>query len=174
RKAIAAHDPLHARCLVLDDGRTKLAIVVVDSCMIPKELMDAGKALAEKRTGIPTANIMISAPHTHTAPTMARVFQSEPDEGYARLLTERIAMGIEKAHSRLTPAKAAWAVGLEPDQVFTRRWRMKPGVVNSDPFGGTTDRVKMNPARASPDLLEPAGPTDPSVTVLSVRSANDA
>src|SRR6476661_4658580 len=53
RQATAASDPLHARCLVLDDGKTKAAIVVVDSCMIPKELMDAAKALAAKKTGIP-------------------------------------------------------------------------------------------------------------------------
>jgi hypothetical protein len=173
RKATSAHDPLHARCLVLDDGTTKLAIVVVDSCMIPKELLDAAKASAEKQTGIPADNILISATHTHTAPTVAGVFQSEPDEGYARFLTDQIASGIEKAHSRLAPAKAAWAVGQEPGQVFNRRWKMKPDIINTDPFGGTADRVRMNPPRASPDLLEPAGPTDPSVTVLAIRAADD-
>jgi hypothetical protein len=31
----------------------------------------------------------------------------------------------------------------------------------------------MNPPRQSADLLEPAGPTDPAVTVLSVRTADD-
>ena len=50
---------------------------------------------------------------------------------------------------------------------------MKAGVVNADPFGGTTDKVKMNPPRQSADLLEPAGPTDPSVTVLSLRTEDD-
>src|SRR6185312_14437901 len=30
RKATSAHDPLHARCLVLDDGKTRIALVVVD------------------------------------------------------------------------------------------------------------------------------------------------
>ena len=33
-------DPLHARCLVLDDRVTRLAIVVVDSCMLPRDLCD--------------------------------------------------------------------------------------------------------------------------------------
>jgi hypothetical protein len=173
RKATAANDPLHARCLVLDDGKTKIAIVVVDSCMIPKELMDAAKAHAEKKTGIPAAHILVSATHTHTAPTVAGVFQSDPDPEYIKFLTQKIAEGIEKAHDRLAPAKAAWAVGREPNQVFNRRWKMKEGVVNADPFGGTTDRVKMNPPRRSPSLAEPAGPTDPSVTVLSVRTADD-
>jgi neutral ceramidase len=171
RKATSAHDPLHARCLVLDDGTTKLALVVVDSCMIPQEIVDAAKARAEKQTGIPGQNILISATHTHTAPTVAGVFQSEPDEDYVKFLTERIATGIEKAHARLVPAKLAVGVGQEPNQVFNRRWRMRDGAIGPDPFGGTTDRVRMNPPRLSPDLLEPAGPTDPSVTVLSLRTA---
>src|SRR5437868_5557719 len=65
KKAESAHDPLHARCLVLDDGKMKLAVVVVDSCMIPQPIHDAAKALAQKKTGIPAANILISATHTH-------------------------------------------------------------------------------------------------------------
>ncbi|WP_439620298.1 hypothetical protein [Gemmata sp.] len=173
RKAASARDPLHARCLVLDDGTTKLALVVVDSCMVPRELLDAAKALAEKKTGIPAANIMISATHTHTAPSVAGVFQSDPDPAYAAFLTEKIAAGIDKAHANLVPAKAAWAVGHEPNHVFNRRWKLKAGVQNPDPFGGTSDRVKMNPPRQSPDLVEPAGPTDPGVTVLAVRTADD-
>jgi hypothetical protein len=141
--------------------------------MIPQEIHDAAKALAEKRTGIPASNILISATHTHTAPTVAGVFQSEPDAEYIKFLTTKIADGIEKAHAKLAPAKAAWVVGEEPNQVFNRRWKMKAGIVNADPFGGTTDQVKMNPPRMSPNLIEPAGPTDPSVTVLSVRTADD-
>src|SRR5580704_11985458 len=34
------NDPVHAKCIVLDDGATKLAIVVVDTCMMPRELLD--------------------------------------------------------------------------------------------------------------------------------------
>lgn len=173
RKATAANDPLHARCLVLDDGSTKLAIVVVDSCMIPRELLDAAKALAEKKTGIPVANMLISATHTHTAPTVAGVFQSDPDADYAKFLTQKIAEGIETAHKNRVPAQLAYGVAEEPNQVFNRRWKMKPGVKNLDPFGGDTDKVRMNPPRMSPDLLEPAGPTDPGVTVISVRTADD-
>lgn len=173
KKATAANDPLHARCLVLDDGTTKLALVVVDSCMLPRELIDAAKLFAEKRTGIPAANMLVSATHTHSAPTVAGVFQSDPDAEYVTFLTQKIAEGIEKAHKNLAPAKLAFGVADEPNQVFNRRWRMKPGFKNLDPFGNDTDKVKMNPPRMSPDLLEPAGPTDPRVSVLSVRTADD-
>ncbi len=173
RKANAAHDPLHARCIVLDDGTTKFAIVVVDSCVIPRELIDEAKQLAEKKTGIPATNMLVSATHTHTAPTVASVFGSEAERNYSKFLAQQIAAGIAHAHKNLVPAKVAWGVGEEPNQVFNRRWKMKPGVKNLDPFGGETDRVKMNPPRASMDLLEPAGPTDPRVTVMSLRTADD-
>ncbi len=34
RSSSVAHDPLNARCLVLDDGETQIAIAVCDHCMI--------------------------------------------------------------------------------------------------------------------------------------------
>ncbi len=173
RKVNSAHDPLHARCLVLDDGTTKLAIVVVDSCMIPRELIDEAKKLAAKKTGIPATNMLISATHTHSAPAVASVFGSDADAEYTKFLVRKIAEGIDKAHTNLAPAKLAWGIAEEPHQVFNRRWKLKAGVKNLDPFGGDTDKVKMNPPRMSIDLLEPAGPTDPRVTVMSLRDADD-
>jgi hypothetical protein len=170
RQATRASDPLHARCLVLDDGTTKLAIVVVDSCMLPRELVDDAKARAVAKTGLPAANVLVSATHTHTAPTSAGVFQSDPDAKYVKFLAGKIAHGIEKANANLAPAEAGWGVVQEPSQLFNRRWKMKAGVANPDPFGGTADRVKMNPGHQNPGLDEPAGPVDPDVSVLSVRT----
>ena len=170
RLAAHIHDELHARCLVLDDGQTRLAIVVCDSCMIPREVMDAAKRRIEEKHGLAAGHVLISATHTHTAPTSAGVFQSEPDSQYLEFLAGRIADGVGRAINNLAPAKIAWGVGREPNQVFNRRWKMKPGSVPPNPLGGTNDLVKMNPPIGSPDLLEPAGPTDPEVAVVSVQS----
>lgn len=170
RQATKASDRLHARCLVLDDGTTQLAIVVCDSCMIHREILDDAKRRASSATGIASQRMLISATHTHTAPTVAGVFQSDPDKEYIEFLTGRIADGIVKAHANLTPAQIGWAVGQDPTQVFNRRWRMKPGSHLPDPFGGSTDKVKMNPGYRNSGLDQPAGPIDPDVSVLSVRT----
>jgi len=47
---------------------------------------------------------------------------------------------------------------------------MKEGAIPPNPFGETGDKVRMNPPRGSPDLIRPAGPTDPDVSVLSIRT----
>jgi hypothetical protein len=171
RLATSAHDRLHARCLVLDDGTTKIAFAVCDSCMIPREITDAAKEIVQKKIGIPPERILISATHTHTAPTVAGVFQSDPDADYQKFLAEKIAAGIEKAHSQLRPARIGWGVGKDSTQVFNRRWKVKPGsVLLQDPFGKGTDKVRMNPGYVHPDLIEPAGLIDPEVSFISVQS----
>src|SRR5215467_8525758 len=43
RTATQAYDPLHARCLALDDGQERVLIAVVDSCMLPRDLLDQCK-----------------------------------------------------------------------------------------------------------------------------------
>ena len=170
KQASLAHDPLHARCLVLDNGNTRIAIAVCDSTAIPRDIFDAAKAKASKQTGIPIENMLMSATHTHSAVTVNNVFQSEPDEAYQEFLTERIAMGIVKAVSQLEPARIGWAVGNDPTQVFNRRWLMKPGYKYIDPFGLGMDKVVMNPRPGSAELDKPAGPVDPQIGMLSVQS----
>ncbi len=164
------HDRLMARCLVLDNGETKLAMVVVDSCMVPREVFDPAKKLASEQTGIPVSNILCSATHTHSAVCVANIFQSTIDVEYSKLLTQRIAEAIQKAHQQLRPARIGWALGNNPAQVFNRRWFLRPGTKIDDPFDLGTDKVRMNPAANHPSLLKPAGPTDPGVPVLAVQA----
>jgi hypothetical protein len=169
-KAAHVHDELHARALVLDDGTTRLALVVCDSCMIPREVVIDAKRRIRERTGLGPDHVLISATHAHSAPAATPVFQSDPDEAYRRFLTIRIADAVERAITNLGPARLGWGVGKDDRHVFNRRWRMKPGTIPADPFGRTTDRVKMNPPPGSPDLVEPAGPIDPDLSIISVQS----
>src|SRR5690606_29934141 len=61
RTADSIQDELHARALVLDNGETQLALVVVDSCLTPREIFDEAKFIAHQRTGIPIENMLMSA-----------------------------------------------------------------------------------------------------------------
>lgn len=163
-------DPLHARCIVLADDNTRMALVIVDSCMIPRELMDSAKKRASYRTGIPESNILISATHAHSCPSVAGVFQSDPDPAYVQFLSDRIVEGLEKAWHQKEPAQIGFAAADNPDQVFNRRWKLKDGILGENPFGQKVDRVRMNPGYANPDVTESAGPVDPQVSVMAIQS----
>jgi hypothetical protein len=171
RFATQIHDELHARCLVLDDGDTLLGFVVCDSCAIPTEVIDAAKLAAHGRCSLLPDHVLVSATHTHSAPTAVSTFQSDPDPEYQAFLSLRIADGLRRALANLAPARIGWAVGREATQVFNRRWRLKPGKVPANPFG-TVDQVQMNPPPGSPNLVEPAGPIDPEISLLAVETAD--
>jgi neutral ceramidase len=170
-KAVQIHDELHARCLVIDNGESRIAFVVCDSCLIPREILDEAKRQIHEQTGLPEDHVLISSTHTHSAPASVGLYQSEPVKEYIPFLTTRIVDGVRCAMHNLAPARIAWGVGSAPDFVFNRRWKMKPSALLANPFGGM-DQVKMNPPIANPNLIEPAGPTDPGISFISVQSTN--
>ena len=164
-------DPLHARCLVLDDGRTQVAIAVVDSCLIPRALLDKAKAKASKATGIPIERMLISATHCHSAPSVSPALGSGHEPEYAEYLAARIAEGIAQAHGQLQPARIGWAVDRDPANVFCRRYLMKPGTARTSPFTGhTDDQCQMNPGYQNPNAVKRTGPVDDAVSVLSIQT----
>lgn len=92
-------DPLHARCLVLDDGTTSMAIAVVDTLMMPREWLDRVKARAAELTGIPPQRMLISATHSHACPSVMGALGTDADEGYKAHLFARLVKAIEGAAS---------------------------------------------------------------------------
>lgn len=171
RLADKVNDPLHARCLVLDDGSTQLAIAVVDSCMIPRSLADQAKALAARDTSIPTERILISATHTHSAPSVVGCLGTDCDEKYTKWLPGKIAEGIRMAQKNLQPARVGWGVGRDETNVFCRRFLMKPGTALTNPYSDKRDdRAQMNPGHNNPNAIRRTGPVDPAVTVLSIQT----
>ena len=178
--ATYVHDDLHARALVLDDGTSRIAIVVVDSLGVPRYVLDQAKRSASEHTGIAADRILISATHTHSAGSALGERWSPADydltptlDAYQSFLATRLADVIRNAAANLQPAQIAWGRSALPDEVFNRRWFMKPGPHLANPFGGT-DRVQMNPMVGSPSLIEPAGPTDPEIAFVAVRRAGAA
>lgn len=166
--ATNAHDPLHARTIVLDDGKITVAMVVVDNLGTAPETIEEAKGIASQKTGIPVNRMLVSSTHTHSAPSSGTKEGNSPAATYRKLLVAGIADSIIKAHAALKPAAFGAASHPLPEEVFNRRWYLKLGKMPLNPYG-KLDVVKMNPG-TSPDVLErPAGPTDPDIMVLSLQ-----
>jgi neutral ceramidase len=171
RLAMRVHDRLHARCVVLGDGKTRIAIVICDSCLITRDIYDESKDAASKATGIPANRILTAATHTHSAPTAVPLAQCNADPEYVKHLTRQITQAIVTADARVQPVQVGWGVAQVPEEVGNRRWFVKPQALQANPFNEPGDQVRTNPPRGTGLLIKAAGPVDPDVTFLSVRSA---
>jgi putative membrane-bound dehydrogenase-like protein len=171
RSADTAHDRLMSRALVLRNGPVKLAIVVVDSLMLPRHLLDDAKQQAAQLTGITVDNILISATHTHSAPSAMPCLGSREDPDYVPFLPPRIVNSIVLAHQRLEPAEAGWTVARDDRHNHCRRWIFRSDRMSmADPFGQHNVRAHMHPGHQSPNHVGPSGPADTDLTLLGIRS----
>ena len=109
-------DDLYAKAAVLDDGSTKVALVVCDLISLPRNTVLDARRLIEQQTGIPGGNVMISATHTHTGPALARDSvrdnqdggSSDPARKYTLELPSRIAQAVAEASGKLKPATVSY------------------------------------------------------------------
>ncbi|MGE0130268.1 MAG: neutral/alkaline non-lysosomal ceramidase N-terminal domain-containing protein [Blastocatellales bacterium] len=162
RGSTGALDDIYSKALVIEQDGVKVAIVVCDLLTIPRQTVAAARKLIEEQTGIPGANVMISATHQHTGPVVARESARDQLDGgtseaglrYTESLPALIARSVVEANQRLTPARVAAAIGHEENISFNRRFRMRDGTVS------------WNPRKQHLDIVKPAGPIDPEVGVL--------
>jgi len=123
---VGVHDPLYARVLLLDDGSTQAAIAIVDVSEIPKH--EEFHRTVAQALGIPEANVILAASHTHSEPTMYyregpqqtlpndRSTSSSPqqDAQWAREIDRVIqgtAQAARQAKAQLRPARVAFSRG---------------------------------------------------------------
>ena len=151
-------DPLQAKAIVLSNGDTTLGFVICDLIVVPDEVVNAAKALITERTDIPPDNILIAGTHTHTGPAIVGALGTPAQEGYPEWVVSRIADAFMLALRRLQPAQMAHAAGDCSGEVHNRRWYMKDGT------------VRMNPGHQNSDAIRPAGPTDPQLGLMVLRT----
>jgi hypothetical protein len=96
KQATKANDALHARALVLDDGKTRLALCVVDTCMMTREFIDAAKETAHRHCGIAVDRMRVSAE------TANSVTLKLPDATTRTVLRTEIA-ALQSQHTSLMP-----------------------------------------------------------------------
>ena len=161
---------VNARGLALSDGTTRMVILVVDSCMMPRPLLDEVKQLASRRTGIPTDHLLISATHAHTAPASMGCLGTDADPRYVPFLKERLASAIVAAVAKLEPAQVGFAKANAAEFTALRRWIRRPDKIDMDPFGNATVRATMHAGSNWDNVTGESGPEDPDLSLISIQS----
>ncbi|MCX7827127.1 MAG: hypothetical protein N2689_16480, partial [Verrucomicrobiae bacterium] len=161
---------IHARAIALSDSREQAVIVVADSCMMPRPLLDEAKALASKRTGIPTDRITISATHAHSTPSSMGCLGTDPDPDYVPFLRDKLVEAVVAAHAAMSPARVGFAKANAAELTALRQWIRRPDRIVEDPFGNLTVRANMHAGRNWDDVTGEAGPEDPDLSMISFQT----
>jgi neutral ceramidase len=176
RVSTGTHDPLNAKALYLSQGNEQAVLVFCDLVGIPLELSSQVRETASDKTGIPQANILIAATHSHTGPLyfgpLRRHFHdtaiakngSDPYEevDYPSELIDKLVNVICRARNGAMPIRMETGVGRAGPLAFNRRFHMKDG------------SVVFNPGKLNPNIVRAAGPTDPDARVIMLRSGDEA
>jgi neutral ceramidase len=175
RLSTGTHDPLLAKAIVLKQGQEQIALVFCDLIGIAPDLAARARKTASEKTGIPVANIMVAATHSHTGPLYYSALRdfyhdravakdgNDPCEkvDYAAQLVDGIVKAIGDARAALRPVELQAGTTQETRLSFNRRFHMKDG------------SVQFNPGVKNPDIVRTAGPIDPQVGLVLVREASD-
>ena len=170
RLATGAIDPLKAKAIVFRAGKEQVALVACDLTGIAVDLGNEVRRRAAAKTGIPASHIIVSGTHSHTAPDYTRDLYEHLAGGanrpgrprYAVKLIDGMVEAIVKAGAAAKPvALEAGSARQERPLSFNRRFVMKDGSVR------TWMRLDH------PQVVRPAGPIDPEIGMLLVRSVDD-
>lgn len=161
---------LNARAIVVSDQDEMVAMVVVDSCMMSREVLDDAKVMAAKLTGVKPDRMMISATHTHTAAASMGCLGTDPDPDYAPYLKVRLVQAIAEAQKNLEPAQVGFAKQNAAAFTAVRRWVIRPDRMGNDPFGNTTVRANMHAGGNWDNAVGESGPEDPDLSLIAFQA----
>ena len=153
-KATGQEGKLRAVAVVLDvPGSKPVAVVACDVLMLNRDLLDPVAEAIERACGIPAANVLINATHTHHAPSTCTVHGYKRDEVFCRNVQKGIIDAVTKAHANLAKATLHFRLGEESSVGQNSRLLLKDNTIY---WIGPRD-----------DAVRPTGPFDPELPVLS-------
>lgn len=172
RSADSVSTPVSARSVAFSDGKETVVMIVVDSCMITRELLDEAKKIASEKSKIPTDRILISATHTHFAPSAMGCLGTDADPDYVEFLRAKLVESVLTTVKDMKPAQIAWGSIDAPEYAALRRWVLHPKFIANDFFGNPTVRANMYVASDWDHVTGASGPKDPQLSVLSVQTTD--
>jgi len=175
RLSTGISNPLHAKAIVLGQGKERAALVFCDIIGLSLDVSSRVRRQVAEKTGIPAANILIAATHSHTGPlyfgALRKHFHdlavaeegSDPYEkvDYSSELAAKIVKVITQANTAAKPIRLKAGAAEQKGLSFNRRFHMKNGT------------VRFNPGILNPDIVRVAGPIDPEVGIVFFNEAGN-
>ena len=162
-KGAVINDPLYAKVLVLDDGKTQLAIIAMDTTAIDARGITQGilkdvaddfllkmRSRIHNELKIPTTNVLVNASHTHPP---GRLLCDDAEQ------VDRTVDAVSRALQNMTAVKVGAGLGYEDRITMNRTLKLKNGqhwtVRHSNPCPPDEDVAGI-------------GPIDPEIGIIRI------
>jgi hypothetical protein len=124
--ASSVHDDLFARCLAIESGSDRYAVISLDVMAVDVGWTAELRRRAAEATGVPAAHVLVGATHTHCAQGGLFPFEGPVGEALGAMmgdgcgtyqpdvaaeLLELTLAGLTEAFDRLVPGTLSWAEG---------------------------------------------------------------
>ncbi len=168
----SVHDPCKIRVAVFGDGAHRVALVGVDAIGVVGEMVQAARQEIHARCGIAPGSILVAASHSHCSGPLCGTMPGSYDHAsplvqklaydqsicvnmqYYEQSLQKLVDAVCQADAARVAARCGAGKGIEDRVAFNRRFRMRNGITFT------------HPGQGNPDIVEPAGPTDPEVGVI--------
>lgn len=167
-KEAVINDPLFAKVLVLDDGKTQLAIIAMDVTAIDARTITQGilndvaddfllklRNRIQDELKIPTQNVLVNASHTHPP---GRLLCNDSEQ------VDRTVDAVSRAMKNMIPVKVGSGIGYEDKITMNRALRLKNGQHWSVRHS--------NPCPPDEDVAGIA-PIDPEIGIIRIDQMDD-
>jgi hypothetical protein len=172
------HDPCKVRAAVFDDGKTRVALVGIDTLMVMSDMVAEARKAIQAECGIAPEAVMIGASHSHSAGPLGMIKRGDlhhasalvqrlayekstcADDRYIAHVRKQFVAAVKEANEKRVEARCGAGSGCEDKAAYNRRFRMKNGLSYT------------HPGKGNPDIVAPAGPIDPEVGVIGAWDAS--
>jgi len=151
-------DSLQATVCVMRDAENTIVVIGVDAVSLSHATANRIRTTIAGTLCIPQRNIIVAASHTHCGGPSNDVLGSVSNAEYLDQLVARISEAAIAAQEHLQVAQCAQSWTHCDGLALNRRFKMRDG------------SEQTNPDRSNPDIIAPAGPTDPELGAIAFRT----
>jgi hypothetical protein len=135
-----------------------VAIVACDVLFVPRDIVAPALAEIERTTGLPPTHVLVSATHTHHAPSTIKVHGYDREEVFCQRLQQAIVKSVQDAHQQLKDSDASFYFHLGEETTVGANSRL------------LLDDGKIHWIGSREHAVRPTGPFDPQLPVWAFRS----
>jgi hypothetical protein len=139
-----------------------VAVVACDVLFTPRDIVDPALAEIERTTGLPPEHVLVSATHTHHAPSTIKVHGYDREEVFCQRLQQAIVKSVQDAYGQLADSDASFYFYLGEESTVGANSRL------------LLDDGKIHWIGSRANAVRPTGPFDSQLPVWAFRSDGGA